>query len=205
MDALTFDMKSRWSIFLLPDLLEWRRFYMDWVLKISLEKLGAPLKCEFLGLVHFLQAKIEVDTDIWWCRILFLFKAHLHAHSHGHTWPCDHATKVIFLVHNLKRVFVLIEILVYLFRSDLNLLRQGYKQCQAEYQKRCLWGGYIEARTYLCGCRHTCILFKWTERISIFFLSYLHVFTSFHVEIALDLGKPNHLMYGNLTGKSETA
>lgn len=65
MDTLTFDTKRRWTIFLLFDLLDSRRFYVYSVLKISPWKPGAALKCEFLDLVHFLQAEIDLDTDIW--------------------------------------------------------------------------------------------------------------------------------------------
>lgn len=35
------------------------------VLKISPRKPGAALQCEFLNLVPFLQAGIDLDTNIW--------------------------------------------------------------------------------------------------------------------------------------------
>lgn len=81
------------------------------VLKIIPRKLGGTLNYEFLDLVHFLQAKIDLCTDIWWCRIPLIFEAQpLRAHSHGHTL-------YTLLVHNLKYAFVQIKILVYLFSA----------------------------------------------------------------------------------------
>lgn len=168
-------MKGRWTIFVLPDLLDWRRFCMYSVLKIIPRKLGTTLKYEFLDLVHFLQAKIDLHTDIWWCWIPLIFEVqHLHAHSHGHTLYTllRHATKVIFLVHNLKCAFVLIEILVYLFSAWFEPSLTRLEAVSSRISKRHIWG-YIHACTHLCVCRRTHILFKCTRE---FLFSFYHVY-----------------------------
>lgn len=110
---------------------------------------------EFLSRVHFLQAKINLDTDIWWCRIPLIFEAqHLYAHSHGHvlhTLP-THATRIIYLVCNLICVFVLIEILVYLLSAwdaYSNKAKNNFKQ---NINKKHL-------RIYLCIHKSVCV---WT-------------------------------------------
>lgn len=144
-------------------------------LKIIPRKLGATLKNEFLDVVHFLQAKIDLHTDIQWYGIPLIFKAQpLHAHSPGHTLYTllCHATKVIFLVHNLKGIFVLIETLVYLFSAWFEPSPTKLEAVSSRKSKTWIWG-YIYACTHLCVCRHTYILFKCTKE---FLFSFYHVY-----------------------------
>ena len=69
------------------------------VLKINPRKLGAALQCEFLDLVHFLQAEIDLDADIWSCRIPLIIEVQC-LHSHGHTlyMPPTHASFAWYII-----------------------------------------------------------------------------------------------------------